>query len=229
MLASTFALFALCASSASSTPLATVPACQDYVLINSRGTGELQGTSIGFRRMIKTTEDTLPGGTHYDTIYPAAPDLTQLTTLIGARDIIQYINDGLTNCPDQKYTLLGYSQGATVNLEAIYNLTGTPAEAAIKAVVFIGNPYQVKGQISTLDENGGNSTRGKDGVLLPLNRKLGLSQHWVDSGKVLNICFNGDLVCEGIALDTINLDHLLYGFTARVQKMGAEHLISKLA
>ncbi|KAL4862531.1 hypothetical protein BDV12DRAFT_202981 [Aspergillus spectabilis] len=118
-----------------------------------------EGTSISFRGMIKSTKEALSGGTHYDTIYPAAPDLTQLTTLISTRDIVHYINDGLQNCPDQKYALLEYSQSVTVNLEAIQNLTVMPAEAAIRAVVFIGNLYQVKGQISTVDENGGDLTR----------------------------------------------------------------------
>ena len=86
-------------------------ACHDYVLINSRGTGEPQGESIGFKEMISEVLATLPNGVRYDTVYPAAPDLTQQTTFIGSSDIENEIQQGLQACPEQKYALLGYSQG----------------------------------------------------------------------------------------------------------------------
>lgn len=88
--------------------------CYNYVLINSRGTGEPQGESLGFRGMIKEVLAELPGGDSYNTVYPAAPDATQETTHIGSEDIERVINAGLADCPQQEYALLGYSQGATV-------------------------------------------------------------------------------------------------------------------
>ncbi|KAH8692007.1 cutinase [Talaromyces proteolyticus] len=205
-----------------------VEKCQDYVILSSRGTFEPQGPSIGFVGMIKTTLSAISGGFEYDVVYPAAPDPTQLTTYIGSEDIEKHIHTGLKVCPQQMYALLGYSQGATVTLEALQNLTGTPAEAAIKAVVFIGNPYQVRNQITTIDQNGGATTRGNNGALLSENPSLGLSQHWEDSGKVRNICYEGDLVCNGIASNTSMANHLLYGSSSSVQKLGADFLISKL-
>ena len=54
-------------------------------------------------------------------------------------------------------TLLGYSQGASVVLEAIQNFIG-PVEYGNKAVVFVGNPYQAKNQTSTIDQKGSNFT-----------------------------------------------------------------------
>lgn len=202
--------------------------CQNYVILSSRATTELQGPSLGSIGMISTTLSTISGGLEYDVVYPAAADITQLTTLIGSADIERFINAGLITCPQQKYALLGYSQGVTVTLEALQKLTGTDAENAIIAVVLLGNPYQVANQISTIDENGGSTTRANDGSLLYIDPSLGLSQHWVDSGKVRNICYRGDLVCNGVAFDTLNGNHLLYGLSASVQNFGSDFLISKL-
>lgn len=91
--------------------LPTSAACNDYLLIDTRGTGEPQGESIGFKPMIAETLATVPNGARYDTVYPAAGDLTQQTTFIGSHDIEKKINQGLKSCPQQKYALLGYSQG----------------------------------------------------------------------------------------------------------------------
>ncbi|KAH8689323.1 cutinase [Talaromyces proteolyticus] len=204
--------------------LKDVDDCSKYVLLSVRGTGEKQGPSIGFKGMISTTLKTVKGGTEYDVVYPANTDRN--STQIGVEDLENYIHHGLQTCPNQKYGILGYSQGATVALTAIKDLTGTPAEDAIGAVLFIGNPFQVRGQLTTFNQTGGDSTRDYNGVLLFTNPSIGLSEHWVISGKALNICDDGDSVCTGV--DQLpSRPHYLYGFTATVQKLGAEHLVSR--
>ncbi|KAI7259290.1 hypothetical protein KC345_g10352 [Hortaea werneckii] len=85
--------------------------CYDHLIIDTRGTGELQGTSIGFAAIIDQVKESVPNVGVHDTIYPAAPDVTQLTTLVGAHDIEQTIQQGLKDCPNQLNSLLGYSQG----------------------------------------------------------------------------------------------------------------------
>lgn len=214
------------AISAIATPVPSA-ACHDYVILSSRGTGELQGPSVGFLGMIKTTLATVPNGVEYDVVYPAAADVTQQSTFIGSRDIERYVNDGLKACPQQKYALLGYSQGATVTLEAFQNLTGSAADV-IKAVVLIGNPYQVKNQAVTVDQFGGGLTRSNDGILLPLAGTLNLSPKLPENGKALNICYIGDPVCNGIAYTITSPAHLAYGASPGVQKLGSDFLISKL-
>ena len=202
--------------------------CHKYVLISSRGTGELQGPSVGFIGMIDTTLDAVPGGLEYEVAYPAAPDITQQTTLIGAHDIENYVKDGLKSCPMQTYALLGYSQGATVVLQALHEMSGTPQGDAVKAVVLIGNPYQTKDQPSTVDENGDSSTRANEGILLPLAGTLPVSPILEDDSKVLNICYSGDPVCNGISAVFTSPLHLIYGFSPKVQNLGSEFLISRL-
>jgi hypothetical protein len=44
------------------------------VIISTRGTGEIQGPSAGFRTMIRSTLSAVPNGVEYDTRYDAALD-----------------------------------------------------------------------------------------------------------------------------------------------------------
>ncbi|RDA91868.1 hypothetical protein CP533_0368 [Ophiocordyceps camponoti-saundersi (nom. inval.)] len=202
--------------------------CHNYVLISARGTRETAGPSLGFTDMIRLTLAKAPGGIEYDVRYPAKRDYTQLTTLIGVADIRRRIEQGLVLCPKQQYALLGYSQGATATLAALREMRGSEAERAIGAVVLLGNPYQVPGQLSTVDELGGSSTRNRTGALLKLAPSIGLSDEWDASGKVLSICYGGDPVCSGVGLDTQGKEHVFYGFSFAVQYMGAKFLIDRL-
>ncbi|KAL2838443.1 cutinase [Aspergillus pseudoustus] len=222
--------FALTLSATFASPLVPRATCYDYVLIDARGTFELQGPSLGFGGMIKQTKAALPNGNVHDVIYPAAPDLTQLTTLVGRNDILSKLRTRSQHCPNQTYALLGYSQGATVVLEALKSIKGTSVEALVKAVLLIGNPTQVPNQVSTVDEDGGSSTRGSSGSLLFINGEVGLSQEWVDSGNALNICVRGDPVCNGLDITSLAtwVIHLSYPLSAKVQDLGAEFLISQL-
>ena len=77
---------------------------------------------LGFRAMLNEILAAVPGGSVYDTRYLAAPDVTQLTAKVGSDDVIQFINNGLASCPQQLYTLFGYSQGATVTNQVLQKL-----------------------------------------------------------------------------------------------------------
>lgn len=221
-------LLAGLASTVAASPLAARD-CHDYVLISGRGTGEPQGPSFGFKGMISQTLNAVPNGVEYDVVYPAIFDLTQETTFIGAKDIEEHVNQGYAACPEQKYALMGYSQGATVVLEAFQNLSGTNAGEQIKAVVLIGNPYQEKNQATTVDQNAGSTTRVYDGILLPLRGTLALDPKLPQNGVALNICYIGDPVCTGAEYAISSPAHLAYGLDAGVQSLGAKHLIAKLS
>lgn len=202
--------------------------CADYVLVSSRGTFEPQGPSVGFRGAISTTIRTVPKGKEYDTIYPAAPTLNRESENIGWKDVHNYITRGLKLCPQQKYVLMGYSQGAAVTLLALQNLQTSQAQEAIRGIVLIGNPYQVQNQAFTVDEHGGSSTRANDGVLLQLEPSLGNLDLWAKSNKVLNVCYTNDIVCNGAGNNNGFKTHLQYGFSPDVQKLLSEFIVSKL-
>ncbi|KAF2164206.1 carbohydrate esterase family 5 protein [Zasmidium cellare ATCC 36951] len=205
-------------------------ACHDYVLINTHGTGEPQGESIGFRGMISDVLAALPNGVRYDTVYPAAPDLTQQTTFIGSSDIGNEIQQGLQSCPEQRYALLGYSQGATVTNEVLQAFSPTSAQGqSIEAIVLVGNPYHRPNKAGNVDEDCGTSTAGASGVLLP-TANYTIPDAWYATGKVRDICFTDDPVCSGYDLGTLfSPSHFFYGFSKSVQECGREFLVEMLS
>ncbi|KAI6862974.1 hypothetical protein KC323_g5241 [Hortaea werneckii] len=185
--------------------------CYDHLIIDTRGTGELQGTSIGLAAIIDQVKESVPNVGVHDTIYPAAPDVTQLTTLVGAYDIEQTIQ-----------------QGATVTNEVLQKYEPTSVEGqAIEAVLLIGNPYHQPLKQGNRDEDCGNSTAGATGALVGLG--LDIPDAWYETGKVRDICFSDDLVCNGINVgDLFKPNHLLYGFTPSVIDCGSSFLIDRM-
>lgn len=206
---------------------ANAQTCHDYVLISTRGTTEPQGPSIGFKGMINTTLATIPNGIEYDTVYPASTNLTG--AFVGKADVVRYINAGLASCPQQKYALLGYSQGASVTDFALHNFTypSSAAYNAIKAVVVIGNPGHVPNAAGNVDQNGTDATTNFTGPYY-LDGTGAIPNIYYNNSKVLDICWTGDLVCAYNGTFGIKPEHLYYGITPRVQKMGSDFLISKL-
>lgn len=223
-------LLALPSLSAATPHLLPRADCLDYVLINTRGTGEPPGTSIGFRAMLNEILALVPGGSIYNTRYPAAPDATQLTVKIGSDDVIRFINDGLASCPEQMYALFGYSQGATVTNQVLQHFTtSSPQGQQIKSIVNIGNPYHLPNKQGNADQSCRASTAGATGILNPI-ADFGIPDAWYATGKVRDICFSDDQVCNGVSLGNIfSVDHALYGFSESVQDCGADFVIPKIS
>jgi len=198
-------------------------ACLDFILISTRGTGEPQGPSEGFITMIANVLAAIPNGQEQDTVYPA--DIEQ-DSAPGTADIISRIQNNTASCPDIQFALLGYSQGATATVDALKQL-GDPTSGTnnnIKAVFLIGDPEHEPGKQSNVDQNGGNTTDNATGIEGHV-AGAGIPDAWDSSGRVLDVCFQGDGVCSGFA---ITEQHLLYGTTASVQNLGTSFLESKL-
>lgn len=204
--------------------------CHSYVLINTRGTGEPQGESIGFRGMIAGILRSVPGGVSYNTRYLAAPDATQATTLVGSNDIISLIEEGTRNCPEQQYALLGYSQGATVTNQVLQHFATSSQEGQrIGSVVLIGNPYHLSNKQGNRDETCGSSTAGASGILLG-SAPYEIPDGWYATGKVRDICFADDQVCNGASVGNLfSGAHLQYGFEESVQTCGASFVVDRLS
>ncbi|KAI7191973.1 hypothetical protein KC343_g11628 [Hortaea werneckii] len=154
--------------------------CYDHLIIDTRGTGELQGTSIGFAAIIDQVKESVP------------------------------------------------NVGATVTNEVLQKYEPTSVEGqAIEAVLLIGNPYHQPLKQGNRDEDCSNSTAGATGALAGLG--LDIPDAWYETGKVRDICFSDDLVCNGVnAGDLFEPDHLLYGFTPSVIDCGSSFLIDQM-
>ena len=224
------ALLALPLLSAASPVNSPRAECHDYFLINTRGTGEPQGESIGFRGMIAEILRSVPGGNSYNTRYLAAPDATQYSTLIGSKDIIELIEEGTKNCPAQEYALLGYSQGATVTNQVLQHFATSSQEGQrIKSIVLIGNPYHLSNRQGNRDETCGSSTAGASGILLG-SAPYEIPEDWYATRKVRDLCFADDQVCNGASVGNLfSGAHLLYGFEESVQSCGAGFVVGQLS
>lgn len=100
----------------------------------------------------------------------------------------------LEQCPNHKFALLGYSQGATATTEVLTRTVGDDAIFnAVSAVVLVGNPRHGKDLLSNYDTNGGKSTANGTGLLSALPP---IPPRWDQSRKCLDICAFNDGICD---------------------------------
>ncbi|KAH7165250.1 cutinase-domain-containing protein [Dactylonectria macrodidyma] len=122
-------------------------------------------------------------------IYPASFDQNITSGVQNTVDIIKY---GLQDCPDQKYFLFGYSQGATVVQKALNEL-GDESAAAVSSVIMVGNPYRIPGRLSNVDSNGRSDNRTIYGLFATHSLQsndsiITYNENFDRSGKVSDIC-----------------------------------------
>lgn len=212
---------------ANAAPLQPRDTCNAYIILDTRGTNEPQGPSVAFPGMKSQTLASVPGGSTYNVVYPAGMD----TENQGGTEIVRYINAGLADCPDQNYITLGYSQGAVAVAIALSSYPpGSPGYDAISAALVVGNPTKVANKKSNVDQVGGGSTNRTTGVYTHDPNRAKLPEGWYQSGKLLDICYKDDLVCEGLtptAWLNFGINHGKYGSTQSVQDVGARFLIAR--
>jgi pimeloyl-ACP methyl ester carboxylesterase len=173
-----------------STPQQVKP-CAAYKLLDARGSGEPQGVSLMFQTAIDRLLAYNTDAAYQSIVYPAG--FAQNTTS-GVQNTLDIINYGLQDCPEQKYFLFGYSQGATVMQEALNELEGEVA-ASVESVVLVGNPYRTPGRRSNVDEYGNRDNRTVYGLFAEQERSgnksasvLMYSEEFDQGGKVADIC-----------------------------------------
>lgn len=232
--------------------------CHNYLrtdtsteLLDARGTLEPQNLSLMFQLPIKKIlANATDMATSQSVIYPA--ELTQNVTS-GVQHLKDTIDSGLQNCPDQKYFLFGYSQGATLVLETLEKLNKASTEA-VAGVVLVGNPYRLPGRRSNVNRLGERDCRQNLGRFATQAKKENgtipmISNNLDASGRVLDICLDVSWIWRVIAIlparlqansfqnDTlcaaspkcqcpIDTDHLSYGMSKDVQDLIFKHVTS---
>ncbi|KAK2779055.1 family 5 carbohydrate esterase [Colletotrichum kahawae] len=207
-----------------------VQTCSPYMILDARGSGEPQGVSLSFQIAIERIITNNSEITTQSIIYPASFDQN---VSVGVQNTIDIIHRGLRDCPNQRYSLLGYSQGATVVLEALGKLDNETTKA-INAVVLVGNPYRTPGRASNVDSQGHPDNRTQFGMFaaqaMQANRTFPNYDDILDrSGKVRDICLEDDLVCAPNPDCDCQLasDHLSYGLFKSVQDLIVSHIMSR--
>lgn len=193
--------------------------CSKYTIIDTRGTGEAQGPSAGFRTMNSNIMSQVSGGEEYDTKYPAGADQNSSQ---GTADIVNKVQSTLQSDPEHCFILEGYSQGAAATVAALPKLTGDSFDA-VKGVFLIGDPMHKAGLACNVDVNGGQSTANANGMEATMGS---IPDEWVS--KTMDVCNQGDGVCDTASGAGITPQHLAYPTNQNVQKMGTDFVVKAL-
>ena len=177
-----------------SAPTASAATCSDLDVVAARGTfepgtlGLIVGDPVFSALQKKITGKTLSS---YAVNYPADLSLTSAAT--GNLDVVNHVNAQAAACPNQRFILVGYSQGANVvdnsiGISSDGAVVGSPIVATIPAalaprvaaVLLFGNPI----------------------------RALGKSVTGTYQSRTIDFCANGDPICQNGGTDV--LAHLGY-------------------
>ena len=182
---------------------ASAAACSDIDVVAARGTfepgtlGLIVGDPVYSALQRKLTGKSLSS---YKVNYPA--DLSLTSAAQGNADVVNHVKSQAAACPNQRFVLVGYSQGANVvdnsiGVSSAGAVVGSPIVATIPAaleprvaaVLLFGNPI----------------------------RALGKSVTGVYQGRTVDFCAHGDPICENGGGDV--LAHL--GYTANADAAAA--------
>ena len=175
-------------------PAVAASACSDVEVVVARGTGEpgTLGIIVG-DPVFTAIQRRLPGltATSHAVDYPASTSSTSPTD--GNRALVSHVSSQAQTCPEQRFVLVGYSQGANV----VGNSLGISSEgAAVGGPVVATIPTTVEPRVSAVLVFG-----------YPL-RKLGRGITGTYAERTLDLCAENDIVCDPTG--TSWLAHLSY-------------------
>ncbi|MDX3748011.1 cutinase family protein [Streptomyces sp. AK08-02] len=179
-----------------SAPAASAAACSDIDVVAARGTfepgtlGAIVGDPVYSSLQRKLTGKSLSS---YKVNYPA--DLSLTSAAQGNSDLVNHVRSQATACPNQRFVLVGYSQGANV----VDNSIGISSAGAVVGSPIVATiPAALEGKVTA--------------VLLFGNpiRAIGKSVTGTYQSRTIDFCAKGDPICENGGGDV--LAHL--GYTA---------------
>ncbi|RPF38345.1 cutinase family protein [Streptomyces sp. TLI_185] len=177
-----------------SAPAASAATCSDIDVVAARGTfepgtlGAIVGDPVYSALQKKLTGKNL---TSYKVNYPA--DLSLTSAAQGNADLVNHVNSQAAACPNQRFVLVGYSQGANV----VDNSIGISSDGAVVGSPIVATiPAALEPRVSA--------------VLLFGNpiRALGKSVTGTYQSRTIDFCAKGDPICENGGTDV--LAHLGY-------------------
>ncbi|KAL7271356.1 hypothetical protein RUND412_005895 [Rhizina undulata] len=142
LLTTAFSLFAI-AATAFAAPVdleeRATSGCASLELIFARGTIELQGLGIVGYPLSSNLKKLVPDLSTYAVVYPASVDFA-FGPGKGASDIEKRITARAAECPNMKFAVAGYSQGAMV----VHSIKlSTELKSKIAAIAVFGDPYRL--------------------------------------------------------------------------------------
>jgi cutinase len=119
--------------------------CSDVLLLVARGTGE-PGT-LGFivgDPLFAALQDQIGDQVSASPVDYPSSSITASGIQDGVDDVTSQLAAQVEDCPDQRFALAGYSQGAIVITESLLDLPAGAAEQ-VAAVALFGNPVRAAG------------------------------------------------------------------------------------
>jgi cutinase len=178
----TAALLAAGGAAVAASPAANAAACSDVEVVVARGTSEpgelgiIVGDPVFSAIQRRASGATL---TSHAVDYPASLSPTSPTD--GNRALVEHVSSQAEECPDQRFVLVGYSQGANV----VGNSLGISSQgAAVGGPVVATIPAEVQPRVEAVLVFG-----------YPL-RKLGRGITGAFAERTLDLCADRDTVCD---------------------------------
>jgi pimeloyl-ACP methyl ester carboxylesterase len=199
--------------------------CAAVEIVTARGTWEPQNSSYLLSQVANRVRQGLVGVNvaTYDVVYPAQPSFNTSAPQ-GVTNLVNHLNTEAQQCPNQRYILMGYSQGGLVVVDSLLNTgrayggTGTLSSAAASRIAAIGNFGSMR-FTAGMPYNAGTPEAGRQS-LLPL--QPGALSAYAD--KMMDYCYNDDWVCQG---DGSFLTHLWYIFDGTAQQAVATFVVNE--
>lgn len=203
--------------------------CTPYLVVTARGTAEPRKKKQLLSPVVRAIKKALPEQVAtLDLDYPADTDVN-LGGTRGARLLLDTLNVQSEACPEQRFVLLGYSQGALIVGDALADapsrLVGVAAgqlsEAAadrVVAVVLYGNP-----RFSGAEPYASGSYDEALGGILPREA----SSLDVFADRIRDFCVKTDFICQS-SMDLNEKGHVAY-FKNGMQQDGAEFVLERIA
>jgi cutinase len=186
--------------------------CPDVEVAFARGTGEAAGLGITGRPFASSLASALSGYSVNAYAVDYAANAAQTSAGPGATDMVEHVTSVAADCPNTRFVLGGYSQGATVTDIAIGIRAGTtsgqsvPAELSdrVAAIVVFGNPLGMMGR-TIAQSSSTYASRAKE------------------------YCNNGDPICGGGASMAAHLTYASNGSTTDGAQFAAKLITSGAA
>ena len=211
--------------SAARAAAAPATGCADIELLVSRGTSE-PGT-IG---SLSVVADAITRGTNKTVVtfgnpYPASFSFAS-STPAGVTELNQELAQQSAACPNQRFVLLGYSQGAIVAGDVLGGGSfsrSAPIGAAIGnkivATVMWGDP-----RFNSVEPfDAGTFAKGVNGTFARPTGQLAAFDT-----RILDFCLGADGVCQGNGALRINAGHLSYPRNAAAIDAAADFAIARI-
>jgi hypothetical protein len=181
--------------------------CSSLLVIGARGSGEPYEPAVAgmgrtnypaYEAIRAKVPDAQAYGLPYDAVAANTYSLPQqywTSVDFGGRFLLSILEKQAKNCPNQRFVLIGFSQGAHVVGDNLQYLEGTSVASKVAAVLFFGDPrFNPSATI-----NMGNYNRSLKGIASELGAVpvRNLSSTW--NGKVRSYCYAQDFICNASA------------------------------